>query len=268
MVGADVLHDAHVEAEYTPLPRRREPGVMDLLARVVRAQHELRARLDPFHGLPEAVGEDRDDHVFRVDRDLRAKPAAGVRDDDPDALDGEPQVRGDRGPQGKRSLVRRPDRHGPGGRVERGAHAARLHGHGGHAHVRMMILDDHVGPGEGALDVADDRADMADDVAGSAVHRRGASAHRGLGIDHGRQRLVLDADGLAGIGRSIRVGGQDGGDRLTHVAHLALRECPLRAGRVETHVGVRGLRARRRQRIRQLREVGGEKDRHAGKRPR
>ena len=134
--------------------------------------------------------------------------------------------------------------------------------------MSRMIVDDHVSPGEGALDVADDRADMADHVAGPTVHRRGAGAHRGLGIDHGRPRLVLDADGLAGVGRSIGVGGQDGDDRLTHVAHLALREGPLRAGRVETHVGVRRLRARGRQRIRQLGEVFGEKHRHARKGPR
>ena len=131
-----------------------------------------------------------------------------------------------------------------------------------------IILDDHVGLGEGALDVADDRADLADDVAGPFVNGGAASAHGGLGIDHGRERLVLDAHRLAGIGRSIRVGSENGSDRFTDVANLAVGKGSLRAGRVKPHIGIRGLRARRRQGIGQLGEIGGEKDRHAGKRPR
>jgi hypothetical protein len=268
MVGADVLHHAHVQAEHTRLPRGREPSVMDLLARVVGAQHELRARLDPLHRPSEPVGENGDDRVFRVNGNLRAKTAAGVGNDDADALDGQAEEGGHRRSQGERNLVGRPDRHGQGGRVERGADASGLQGHGGHAHVSAIILDDHVGLGEGALDVADDRADLADDVAGPFVNRGGAGAHGGLGIDHGRARLVLDAHRLAGIGRLVRVGGENRGDRLTHVANLAVGKGALGAGRVEPHVGIRGLRTRRWQRIGQLGEVGGEKDRHAGKCPR
>jgi hypothetical protein len=134
--------------------------------------------------------------------------------------------------------------------------------------VRRMILDDHLRLREGALDIADSRADVADDVAGSAVHHWRARAHRRLGIHDRRSRLVLDADGLAGIGRPIRVGSQHGDDRLTHVAHVALGEGSLRASRVETNVGIRGLRAGRRQRIGQLGEVFGEKYRHPRKLPR
>src|SRR5256885_11791875 len=55
------LHELHVEAEDAPVTRGREPRVVRLLARLVRARDEFRARLDPLHGVPQTPGQDRED---------------------------------------------------------------------------------------------------------------------------------------------------------------------------------------------------------------
>ena len=64
---------------------------------------------------------------------------------------------------------------------------------------------------------------------------------RGLGVDHGGQRLVVDEHGLGGVlGLGDRLG-HDGHDRLADEADLAVGQRRPRAGRVEGHAeGVEG----------------------------
>ncbi len=244
MIGADVLHDADVEAEHAPRVRRREPRVMRLLPRLVRARQKLGARLDPFDGPAEMMREQRDEHVLRIDPFLRAEPAAGVGCDDAHALGRQSEPRRDDAAQVIGRLVRRPHRHAAGDRIERRAEATRLDRHRGHAPVGRMVLDDHVGGGERAIDVADDLDDMADDVARALVDRRRGRRHRGFGVHDRGPRLVLDPDELGRVGGLVWIGTGHRDDRLADVAHFAARERRLRARRVQADIGVGPIRAR------------------------
>ena len=244
MIGADVLHDAHVEPEDAPVARRREPRVVRLLARLVGARDELGPGLDPLHRPAEADREQRDEHVLRVDAFLRAEPAAGVGRDDAHALDRQPDARGDGAAQVIGRLVRRPDGQALRRGVVLGAEPARLDRHRRHAPVGRVILDDHRGLGERAIDVADDLADAPDDVARPGVHLGRPGAHRRLGVDHRGQRLVLDADELGRVGRHVRIGADDHRDRLADIARFAARQRVLGARCVQPTYGfVRSARA-------------------------
>ena len=241
MVRAHVLHDAHVEPENSPVACGREPGVMRLLPGVTRALHELRARLDPLQGPAQPMGEHGDEDVLGVDPFLGTESPAGVGDDDPHALGGEAEPSGHCAPHGVGRLVGRPDRHASRGGVELCARAPRLQGHRGHTPVPGVILDDHLRAGEGALDVPERRADMADDVARAGMDSGGIRTHGPFCVEHGRQRLVLHAHSLGGVGRLIDVGRDDHRDGLTDIADLPTGERGLRAWRVQPHVGILGV---------------------------
>ena len=129
-----------------------------------------------------------------------------------------------------------------------------------------MVLDDQIGFGKRALDVADDLDDLAHDVARAFVDGRRRRAHRGLGVDHGRPRLVLDPDQLGCVGGPVWIGRDHGDDRLADVADLAAGKRPLGPRRVEADIGVRAIRARRGEWVSQPGKIVGEKHRHVRQR--
>ena len=244
VIGADVLHDAHVEPENAPVARRREPRVVRLLARLMRARDELGAGLDPLHGPAEADCEQRDEHVLRVDAFLRAEPAAGVGRDDAHALDRQADARGDGAAQVIGRLVRCPDGQALRRGVVLGAEPARLDRHRTHAPVGRVILDDHAASANARSTspitlltrptillapacTSGDPALIAASASTTAVS--GSYSTR-------------TSSGC--VGRHVRIGADDRCDRLADVAHLAPRQRVLRAGCVQADVRVRAIGAR------------------------
>ena len=50
------------------------------------------------------------------------------------------------------------------------------------------------------------------------MNLRRLPGHRPLGVDHGRQHVVDDDDGVGGVPCGIAIGGDDHGNRLAHIA--------------------------------------------------
>ena len=256
MVGANVLHDLHVEREQAPVARGGEPRRVPLLARLVRALHELGARLDPLHGPSQPIGEGRNEHVLGIDRDLRSEPSARVGREHPYTLEGQPEIRRDGRSERVRALVTGPHGEALAVGVERGAHRARLEGHRGHAGMREGVLHHHISLGEGLVDIADHRAQASHDVALALVDARRVVPHRHVGVHHRGEWLVVDGDGLARVRRPVGVGSEDGRDRLPDMTDLGAWEDVLRTRRIENDVRVRRLGTARRQRRVELGKIG------------
>ena len=66
---------------------------------------------------------------------------------------------------------------------------------------------------------------------------RGVGVERPAGVDHRRQRLVLDVDQLERVACRVAVLGDDEGDLLALVAHLVGGEHGLHVGRQRRHPG-------------------------------
>ena len=98
------------------------------------------------------------------------------------------------------------------------------------------------------------------------MYERGAVTHRRLGVDHGRQWLVVDADGRSSVGRGVRVRSHHRGDRLADVADLTARERRLGARGVQAHVRIGRVRVVRGQRLLELGKVAGDEHGDAGER--
>ncbi len=85
-------------------------------------------------------------------------------------------------------------------------------------HVQMVDVDDVRGFGESLLDVAVLEDATPDDVGPHCVVKNRAIGGRDLGVNHGLERLVVDAHQFGGVFRDGRSFGDDGGDRLALVA--------------------------------------------------
>ena len=69
------------------------------------------------------------------------------------------------------------------------------------------------------------------------AHERGVGVERPAGVDHRRQRLVLDVDQLERVACRVAVLGDDEGDLLALVAHLVGGQHGLHVGRQRRHPG-------------------------------
>ena len=129
-----------------------------------------------------------------------------------------------------------------GHRVHVGHRPARLHRRRVRARVEHVEGDGDVGGGEGGVRgrlVAG--LPVEDVVVGAALDlvadERGVGVERPPGVDHRRQRLVLDVDQLQRVARRVAVLGDDEGDLLALVAHLVGGEHGLHVGRQRRHPG-------------------------------
>ena len=109
-------------------------------------------------------------------------------------------------------------------------HAARLDGARRQPLVHHPLGDHHVRRREGRVDggfvdrpLATDAGAGRQRAEGDVVrevgvqHRR-LAGHRGLRIDHRRQRLAVDLDGVGGVPRHVAVAGHDNRDRIADEA--------------------------------------------------
>ena len=118
-----------------------------------------------------------------------------------------------------------PQRQLPADAVQVGDHAAGLQRRGMRAGVEHVLGHHDVGGGErgvgrglvAGLPVEDVVVGLAGQV---VADHRGAGVQRPLGVDHRRQRLVLDADELQGVAGRVAVLGDHERDLLALVADL------------------------------------------------
>ena len=213
------------------------------LRHVVAALHVgkegFRPLRGPGDGAPELARGPGEDHVLGVDEGLHAETAADVVAQHPDLgrLQAE-DVLAQTIANIVRALAAGPERQASVLGVDPGGRGARLHGGDHDAVVDQLDLDFVAGGGEGRLDggaiaqfpvehqvVLDMRPDSWR-----------AGLRRAHGVDDGRQRLVIDLDQLGGVARLIQCLGDDGGDRVAHIAGNIRRQ--RRARRISARAAV------------------------------
>ena len=211
---------------------------VQLSALLVGRDEVLAAILGPLHRLAQLHGRPRHQHFLGEEQhDLGAEATTHVRGDDFDlelrqaehvgqtVLDGQWRLR--RIPHGQRLLQR----------VEHGHHAARLDGAAARALDEQVLLEHVRRLMESAFGIADDLLQTGGDVARHVVvHQRLAWLERDAKVDHRRERFPLDVDQADGVLGHVAIFGDDHGDRLADVAHLALRQGALSAAVRQTRV--------------------------------
>jgi len=198
--------------------------------------------LDPLDRPADEDRRQRGDDVAGIDGDLVAEPSADVGGDDPDHVLGQLRHQRHRGADDVGRLRGHVDRQLGGGRVVVGDAAAALDRRRVRPGVEAVELDHPVGPLEdpvGHRPVAD--LPGVADVVGLAVlvvpdqgRVGGGRLHR---VDDGRQRVVDDLDGLAGVLGDVGVVGHDRRDLLALEADLVHGDHGLRVVGQRGHPG-------------------------------
>ena len=265
VVGADVGDEPQLHPQHLALAGGGDVDVAEDAAPVDGRQKRLRPVLGPLDRQPQSLGDAGDDVLLAVDVDLRAEAATHLRRDRPHLVLPHAVHGGDEGPEDVRVLGGGPDGHRVLTRFVVREDAARLHRRRSEPLVDHPLRHHHLGVGERLVDGAVvDRLHVGRDT-GAARHQRHRevvlevgmdlrrlAGHRQLGIDHRRQRLVVDDDGVGGVARQVTVGGNHHRHRLAHIAD-----------RVDRHRRMIGRRERRadRHRADELRNLGAGIDR-------
>lgn len=205
---------------------RADADVVDLVAAVDGHLHVLAARRRPLHGPLELARDVGAQRLFAVDVELGAEAAAHLGRDDPEAVLGDPEHAGKLEAHEMGDLRRGPQRDRTGAEV--GHHAARLDRRSGRAVVDDAPLDDDVGLGERLVDVPAAQRPVVDLVGAELlVDERRAVLERGLGVDHHRQRLVVDEHVFRGVDHRVLVLADDDGHGVADVADLPAGQRPV-----------------------------------------
>ena len=224
-------------------PQREDAAVLgdggldlgDAVGTGAGGEEMLEPVLDPFHRPAGDAGGDRGQHDIGKHRELDAEAAAGV------GRDAQSQLRAGHAQRARHhrvgaeraleirqhvvALVGRPVFRDDDVALHRGEGVARIAAGQRDAGVRLR---------ERALGVAVGEFADRDLVAlGLGMQQRRRRLARGARVDHGCERLVVDAHQVGGIlGEVARFGDHDG-DRLADIAHALDRERPLVHRRLE-----------------------------------
>ena len=186
--------------------------------------------LDPLEGYVEPLRQRRRHVLLAVDVDLRPEPAADLGGDRPHPVLAEADHLRHEGPEDVRVLGRRPDRQLVLAPLVVRHHAARLDRVRGQPLVHDPLGDHHVGGGERLVDggvvhrlPAPDARPARQRTEGDVgrvvgVQHRGLPGHSLLGVDHRRQRLDVDDDGIGRVPRHVAVPRHHHRDRVADVA--------------------------------------------------
>ena len=259
-VGPHVADQAHPQPGELAVGVGGELDVLDLAAAVDRRLGVLRPGLVPAHGQLVPAGQREAEQLLGVHVELAAEPAADGRRHDPYLVLGQAERDGRHQLEDVGHLRRRVERDVAAEGLGDGDDGARFHRHRQQPLLHVALADGVDGGLEGLVD----GAVLALDLERPRVARVGAEVlvdDRGVGerilqVDHRRQRLVFDFDGLDRVAGGRLAGGDNGDDAVTDVADLAHRQRVV--GRVLHVVGDRP-RARHRGRPRVL-EVGAGVD--------
>jgi hypothetical protein len=210
------------------VPARLKP--ISMYWPVRQGEHVLRARLDPAHRALQFARQRQRDDVLGSDPRLATEPTADVRGDDPQPALAQPEQAAGEHPEQVRHLCR-----DVGGDVVSLAAMSRtmiaghdddgvaFHRHHGDPLVLEAAADHDVGIAQrvDVIAVAQPRRQVrADRFELQRCIRRQCR----LGIDNGRQRVVVDEDGIGGVD-SVSLGvGDDDGDGITDEADLSVSQ--------------------------------------------
>ena len=235
-IGAVVVDDLAPQAGHPAVRIERQLGVVDPVGAVVVGGREV---VDPvLHVLDRAAGRARQcrgDHGDLVEKKLAAEAAAGERRHDVELVRGDAQR--DR-EQPTDIVVHRAvdvDRELAGAAIEGHDRAAGLERLGARAWPAQLAPDHDVGAGKVLVERAERELAVHGDVGRPALgmeHGIAGRGDRGFGVDHGRQRLVLDLDQLERVLGDVAALGGDDRDRLADVAHAVQRDAALLDRRV------------------------------------
>ena len=224
---AEVADDPRLQAEDPPRPVGGEADVRHDVAAVGGGLEVLAPGRRPADRTAEPPGEPRDDQVLRVERDLRAEPAADPGRDHAHPLGRQLEVLRHVVAKPVRGLGRAPDREPVTAGVIHGRDPPRLHRHGQEPLVHQPGLDDDRRRGEDPIHVpsasrpADPEVRREVRIDARRVRREG-----GLGIGHRRQGRVLDTHEVGGVLRGVRGLRDDHRDGLADIAGAALGKRP------------------------------------------
>ena len=216
-VRAKIGNRRRLQAEDSAVVLHRHFVVTDLIAAMNRGGGVLAARLDPLHWRAQAHREMRAQRLFGVHVQLRAEPAADFRRHDAQLRFGDAEHVRQQRPQQMRDLRRRPQRQRPFAAVVGRDDGARLDRHRRQPLMIETVLDDPVGVPERRVDVAAAVHDMRERDVGAHVRmrQRRSALQRFHGVDDGRQRVVVDLDGVDRVAGDVRVGRDRDGDGVT-----------------------------------------------------
>ena len=236
MVGVGV----HAHAQNAAVPAQRHLALEVDVAAESGGDEVPALVLDPLDGAFEQDRSPDRHHVARIHRHLVPETAAEVGRDDADHVLGQLGHHCHCGPDDVRRLGSHVHGELRGRPVEVGDRTAGLDGRRVRARVVHLDGRDHVGLGEGpigALPVADLPIEHHVVVlAGLVVADQRRIGGQRLGrVDDGRQRFVVDDDGLAAVLREVGVVGDDARDLLPLESDLVGGEDRLGVIR---HVGI------------------------------
>ena len=226
-IAAEIGDRVHAQAGDLAVRVDRQLGVRDMVAAMRVGEEGLGAVGGPFHRPVDLPGRPDADGLLGVDEDLRAEAAADVGRDHAELVFGRDADEGrEHEPRDMRVLARRVEREDVGSGIVVADRRARLHRVRDQAVVDEVELRHMRGGGEGRVGrglVAE--MPVIDRVVGRDVVDDGLARLGGLGrIDDRRQHVVIDVDLLGRVARLSERVGDDDGDVVADIAHLALRQ--------------------------------------------
>ena len=243
-VGARVPDDLGPEGEDRPVlvdPELRPDHLVERLG----GGHEVLAPVaHPLDGPPEAAGEEGDEHLLAVERDLRPEAAADVRRHHPEAVAGKVERLREHVPDDPRDLGARVQGEDAPAFVVLGEIAPVLERGGGLAAHPEAARDPRRGACEGRLGVPARELAVDDDVARELLVEAGGAGFEGrLGVHLDGERLVADRDELRRVLGEVAVLRDDRRHRLAGVADRRAGEHRQLRRLVARHAGRRPERA-------------------------
>ena len=239
---------------------RHQPDPLQLVAAVVHRQVALAARLGPLHWPTDSAREQHRQYLFGGELQLGPERPADIRRHHAQVLLRDAEDRREQEPYHVRDLGGRPER-------DLVAHLLADHRARFHRFRDQPLLA--VGPLHHYWRLAERLVEIAvgqDPLIGLVprlVHLRRALGQRGLHVQDGRQRLVVDVDPLQAVRCGVPVACDHAGHDLAHVADLIGGH-----RRVRRDDDVRGHRPGTRQAALLVGEVGtGEGGDDAGRAP-
>ena len=202
----------------------RDLDVLDEVPTVDGRLVVLAARRRPLDRPAQPAGQREADGLLGVDVELRAEPTPHIRRDHPELVLRDAGDERQEDADEVRHLGCRPERERVGSCRRVRDHRPRLHRVGDQALVDVAALEHDVRLGLGRLVVAVLLVEGVADVGAEIlVHEGGPGCYRLLHVEHDRQRLVVDLDGLQRVRRPVAARRDHDRDGVTDVAHRVTR---------------------------------------------